>query len=92
MITIQEVKAKQAEWFSIKNKRFFGDVWYKVRQGKTSKKVYLVRLSSCWSDMLGENKTFVYRINNINPDLSIGGLLNIQFKTFDEVKTWLKEN
>ena len=92
MITLSDVKEAQPKWFSGENKRFFGDLWYKVRQGKATKKNYLVRETDMWSDMLGGKKTYCYRINTIEEDLKIGHLIDTVFKTEEEVNDWLKEN
>lgn len=91
MVTLQQVKAVQPNWFSPENKRFFGDVSYRVLQGGDGKP-YLVRATYQWFDMFRQPKTLWYRVNTINPDLTIGSLVNKQFKDINEVKDWLKSN
>lgn len=88
-IKISDVRAAQPEWFSRKNMRFFGDVSYKVLHSG-SHKPYLVRLTAMWSDIFGQPKTYRYRVNEIEPDLSIGSLLDKQFSSIDSVKDYLR--
>jgi|HubBroStandDraft_6_1064221.scaffolds.fasta_scaffold318732_4 hypothetical protein len=90
MATLSEVRAVQPHWFSRKNKRFFNDVSYKVLHGKVSHRPYLVRATYQWSDMFDQPKTLRYRINTLKDDLSIGPLLNQQFRDLDHVKEWLE--
>ncbi len=90
MTTLTDLRAAQPEWFSRKNKRFFGDVSYKVLHGKVSRKPYLVRSTYQWSDMFGQPKTLRYRVNTIKDDLHIGPLLDRQFSDLEDVKDWLK--
>jgi hypothetical protein len=90
MTTLADVKAKQPEWFSRKNKRFFGDVSYKVLHSKVTHKPYLVRSTYQWSDMFDQAKTLRYRVNELKEDLSIGPLLDKQFRDLDAVKEWLR--
>lgn len=92
MTTLTQVKAAQPEWFSRKNKRFFGDVSYRVLHGKRSGTPYLVRSTYAWTDMFGQPKRLHYRLNPIKPDLDIGMLIDQQFRDLDAVKAWLKEN
>jgi hypothetical protein len=90
MATLSDVRAAQPEWFSRKNKRFFGDVSYKLLHGKESHKPYLVRATYQWSDMFGQPKTLRYRVNEIREDLTIGSLLDQNFRDLDDVKDWLQ--
>lgn len=92
MATLQEVKNVQPEWFSPENKRFFGDINYKVLHGEISKKPFLVRSTYAWTDMFGEKRTLHYRVNEIESNLKIGSLIETSFTSMDEVKEWLKEN
>ena len=70
--------------------RFFHDVSYKILHGKVSHKPYLVRSTYQWSDMFGQPKRLCYRINRIKDDLTIGPLLDRQFRDMDDVKDWLE--
>lgn len=90
MATMSEVRAAQPTWFSRENKRFFNDVSYKILHGKISRKPYLVRSTYQWSDMFGQKPTLRYRINRIKDDLTIGWLIDRQFRDMDEVKDWLQ--
>ena len=90
MTTMSDVRAANPNWFSRDNKRFFNDVSYKVLHGKRSRKPYLVRATYQWSDMFGGQKTLRYRLNPIKDDLSIGMLLDKQFRDLDDVKDWLQ--
>jgi len=90
MTTLSEVKAVQPQWFSHGNKRFFGDVSYKVLHGKRTGKPYLVRSTYAWSDMFGKAKTLHYRINRLHDDLTVGLLVDDMFSDLDRVKGWLQ--
>ena len=92
MTTLSEIKAAQPEWFSRKNKKFFGDVWYKVSQGKVSKKPYLVRATYAWTDMFGQDRKLHYRVNRIDENLEIGELVDEVFSHEYLVKLWLQSN
>lgn len=92
MATLTEVKARQPEWFSKSNKKFFNDVSYKVLHGKASGKPYLVRSTYAWTDMFGANKTLHYRINPLKADLKIDNMLDTIFKTRMDVDDWLRHN
>jgi hypothetical protein len=89
MITIAQVRAAQPEWFSRKNKRVFGDVSYKILHGKLTHKPVLVRSTYAWSDMFGGQPTLRYRVNLINDDLTVGKLIDEEFRDINAVKFWL---
>lgn len=91
-VTLTDIRAVQPEWFSRKNKRFFGDVGYKLLHGKSSKQPFLVRSTYAWSDMFGQPKRLTYRINAIEPDLTIGSLVENgkEFRDMFQVKEWLE--
>jgi len=92
IVTLAMLKEAQPNWFSPENKRFFGDVSYKVLYSKIGKKPYLVRSTYAWSDMFGKPKQLTYRINPINTDnFKIEPLTDDVFKTLDDVKDWLGE-
>lgn len=88
--TLSDVRAAQPGWFSRKNKRFFGDISYRVLHGKVSRKPYLVRSSYTWSDMFGQPRRVSWHINRLNDDLTIGKLVQQSFRDLDEVKEWLQ--
>ena len=87
-----QIRAANPQWFSRSNKRFFGDINYRLLYGKTTGERYLVRLTNAWSDMFSGVKKAHYRINTINDDLTIGKLLDEQFADMDSVRGWLKLN
>ena len=97
-MTIQDVKSAQPEWFSRANMKFFGDVSYRILQGKKSKKFYLVRKTAGFSDMFGQEKTYHYVINDIDQDsfkvLNLlyrpNGVEHERFRDIDAVKEYLK--
>ena len=90
MVTLQEVKAVNVAWFSPENKRFFGDIKYFILLDSEGNP-FLIRLTNAWSDMFDGIKKPVYRINKIEDGLKIGSLFDEQFKTLEEVKTFLKD-
>jgi len=92
MATFQQVKAKHPNWFSRENKRFFGDVSYKVLHGKASKAPYLVRSTYAWSDMFGQPAKLHWRVNPLLSDLDIGQLIDQSFDTLEDVREWLEDN
>lgn len=89
---LQEVKAKQPNWFSRANKKFFNDVSYRVLYGKKSGNPFLVRSTFAWTDMFDQPKKLHWRINPLKDDLTIGNLLDDIFENLPAVKRWLKEN
>lgn len=89
---LAQIKQANPNWFSRSNKRFFGDINYRLLYGKKSGERFLVRLTNAWSDMFDGVKKPHYRINTINDDLTIGKLLDQQFADMDSVRAWLKEN
>ena len=90
MTTLRQVKDVQPGWFSLKNKRFFGDKSYKVLHGKASRKPFLISVTYGWSDMFGETPRLHYRIHALKDDLKMGGLFDKAFSTIDDVKDYLK--
>jgi hypothetical protein len=90
---LSKIKAAQPAWFSRENRRFFGDVGYYAYRGKTTKKPYLVRETSMWSDMLGQPRTFCFRVNQVNEEsLMIESLTDDVFKTLEDAKAWVFDN
>ena len=91
-ITMSDVRNAQPNWFSRKNKRFFGDIQYWTLLG-ASGKPYLLRSTFMWSDMFGRPKTVCYRVSNINPEtLQIDGLIDDIFRSREDAKEWIKEH
>lgn len=87
---LRTVKEAQPHWFSLKNKRFFGDVSYRVLRGKKSGEAFLVRSTYAWSNMFGP-KRLHYRINVINQETKkIGDLIDDTFTSIYAVKNYLK--
>ena len=91
-MTLSELKQANEGWFSRGNKKFFGDVSYKVLHSKKTGKPYLIRSTYAWSDMFGQPKRLHYRINTIKEDSTIGNLIANIFSDIYAVKDWLKEN
>lgn len=91
-VTMSDIRAAQPNWFSRENKRFFNDVGYKLLHGEVSHKPFLVRSTYQWSDMFGQQPRLRYRLNAIKDDLTIGPLLDQEFRDMDDVKDWLSEN
>jgi hypothetical protein len=91
MVTLlSKIKAEQPNWFSAKNKRFFGDARYYAYRSKLTNKPYLVRATYAWSDMFGTPKTLSYRINEVNPDdFEILPLIDKEFETLKDAKEWV---
>ena len=92
MSILRDVKAKQPEWFSAKNKRFFQDCRYSVRYGQQTGERFLLRSTYMWSDMFGRPKTLHYRLNQLEEDLKIGPLVDDVFLTRASAMTWLREH
>ncbi len=94
-MTLTDLKIHNTQWFARGNKKFFGDVSYRVMHSKKTGEPYLVRSTYMWSDMFGQPKKLVYRINHIgrpNAKYKIGSLLDDIFPSFGSVKEWLKNN
>jgi hypothetical protein len=92
MTTLTDVKEANPQWFDRGNKRFFGDVSYKVLHGKKSKKPFLVRSTYAWTDMFGGTKRLHWRVNLLKDNLKIDNLIDKQFLDLDDVKDWLADN
>ena len=93
MVKMTHVRRANKTWFGKGNKRFFGDVWYRVRKGKTTGSLYLVRCTSAFTDMFGGKKRYHYRINKVNSvSLKIEGLIDDSFDTLADVNLWLSIN
>jgi hypothetical protein len=91
-VTISQVRETQPNWFSRKNKRFFGDIQYWVLTGKSGKP-YLLRSTFMWSDMFGQPKQVRYRISEIDQQtLKIGSLVDDIFHFREDAKDWIKSH
>ena len=97
-VTMSDVRFANESWFSRSNKRFFGDLDYRLLTGKTSKNKFLVRASNGWTDMFGQPKSVFYAINPIDPEtLKIESMLtdtsgqNVRFLSLESVKEFLRE-
>ena len=90
---LSDVKQAQPGWFSRKNKRFSGDISYRVLHGKQSGDAYLVRSTFAWSDMFGKEKRLSWRVNAIDQETcEIRPLIDREFSSIDSVKFWLRLN
>jgi len=89
MVTIADVKRANPLWFSKENRRFFGDVDYRVLRDR-SEQAYLVRGTYGWTDMFGEPKRLRYRLNPVTEEGNILSLMNGEFKSLGDVKEWLR--
>lgn len=89
---LQDVQQAQRQWFSRENKRFFGDVNYKVLHGKVSHNPYLVCSTYAWNDMSGRKRTLSWRINPLDDNLIIQPLIDESFSALEWVKLWLEDN
>jgi hypothetical protein len=87
-MTMADVRAAQPEWFSRKNKRFFGDVSYRILHAHG--KAFLVRSTYAWTDMLGGSRRLHWRVNELDSNMVIRKLLDKSFADLDDVKSYLK--
>ena len=88
-LRIAEVRNANPTWFSAADREFFGDFDYRILHTKMGKP-FLVRRTAMWSDMFGLTGKVVWKLNQINQDLTLGFFVDEEFKTLDEVKQWLK--
>jgi hypothetical protein len=90
---LRKIRQANEHWFTPDNKRFFKDRSYYGYYGGTTGKSYLVQSTYAWTDMFGEKPRLHYRIHTLNQDTEeIGNLLDTEFKTLDDIKSWLREN
>jgi hypothetical protein len=90
---LRKIRQANVEWFSPSNKRFFKDRSYYGYYGGKTGKSYLVRSTYAWTDMFGEKPRLHYRIDTLNQETEeIGELIDIEFKTLDDAREWLKDN
>ena len=91
-MNMKQLREKNKKWFSPENKRFFGDINYKVLQSKKSKTSYLIQHTYKWSDRytwFSNEKKAVYVVK---PVTNKGDILECvaEFKELSEVKNFLK--
>lgn len=91
MTTILEVRQANRKWFGGGNKKFFGDICYRVLHSKTGKP-YLARKTHAWSDIFGKKRVIHWRLNPIGELLEIRPLIDNVFPDLWAVKKWLKDN
>ena len=88
-VTMNQVENANVRWFALGNREFFGDRGYAVIMS-ASGNPYLLRSTYQWSDMFGQTKSLVYRVNPIDPDtLKIKSLLERICLTRKEAKDWI---
>ena len=98
--TIQDLKRVNngsinaiSSYFSKENKKLFNDIEYEVLQAKKSKIMYLVTLTTKFSDMFNGIKEYTYIIKKITDtgiiQFSTTELYN-EFKSLKDVKQYLK--
>lgn len=93
MSDLQRVKAANPGWFSLSNKRLFGDKRYSTRRGRVSGRLYLVRQTQAWTDMFGQSPRLHYRINSLDQlTLKIGSLIPGELDSSAAVADWLHRN
>lgn len=83
IVKLSDLKEKNEGWFSRGNKKFFGDLWYRLLITKDGK-YYLVRATTMRSNMI------CYRVNPILEDGKIGPLVNTIFSTYEAAKEFIK--
>lgn len=90
-IKLREIKSAQPNWFSRKNKEFFGDKEYYAYTNKKGSH-YLIRQTDAWTDMFDGIKKTHFRVNEVDKEtLKIKGLLDEEFGDLDEAKNFLEE-
>lgn len=52
-LNMSKLKELNPQWFARGNKKFFGDISYKLVYGKARGNRYLLRSTYMWSDMFG---------------------------------------
>jgi len=88
-MNMKQLREKHKSYFSPENKKFFGDINYRVLQSEKSKTSYLIQHTYQWSDMFGHDKKAVYVVK---PVTNKGDILEsvAEFKELSEVKNFLK--
>lgn len=89
-ILLSRIAQAQPKWFSVENMRFFNDLKYWAMKS-ASGKIFLVRETYAWTDMFDRPPRLHFRVNEVNATtLKIGGLVEQEFKTMDDVAEWLE--
>jgi|TARA_R100001530_G_C4319483_1_gene155308 hypothetical protein len=89
--TLQDLKSANQQFFAKGNKRFFGDIDYRLLTGKESKTKFLIQHTYQWSDMFGGPKKAVFVVKRISTDGKILSQVE-QFDTLAEVKNYLGDS
>ena len=89
--TLQQLKKVNPSWFSPENKKFFGDINYKLLTGSKSKSKFLIQHTNQFSDMFTGIKKAVFVIKPITIDGKIGPRVTT-VETIERVKEYLKLN
>jgi len=87
--TITDLRKLNQNYFSRANKKYFQDISYRLLTSRTKIK-YLVTHTCKWSDMFGDPKKPCYVLKPISIDGKIGSLIDLEFKTLQQVKDYLK--
>ena len=87
--TITDLRRLNQDYFSRANKIIFQDISYRLLTSRTKIK-YLVTHTYKWSDMFGDPKKPCYVLKPISIDGKIGSLIDLEFKTLQQVKDYLK--
>lgn len=89
--TLQQLKQVNPSWFTPENKKFFGDINYKLLTGSKSKNKFLIQRTNKFSDMFTGIKKAVYVIKPITIDGKILPSITT-VETLKKVKQYLKIN
>lgn len=88
---LSDVKKANEKWFSAENKRFFGDIGYRLYKAYDS--YFVIQITYAFSDMFGGEKEIYYKVVPVNtltlelePDYKIPF-----FKSMKEAKEYAKK-
>jgi hypothetical protein len=88
VVELNDVIRKNPRWFDGREMKIAGDVNYWLRRKRD--RLYLLRSTYAFTDMLGGRKRLHYRLNRIDPDtLKVGSLVGPEFANTQEVGAWL---
>jgi hypothetical protein len=88
---LRQLKTANTDWFSKGNKSFFQDREYFYFYSLKTGQPYLGRSTYKFSDMFGQPKKLSYCLNELE-ETKIGKLLDLEFETLNQVKSWLSNN
>ena len=89
-VTLKQIKEANKAWFSEGNVRFFGDRCYWLAY-KPDGDPCLIRETAMWSDMFGQPKKYIYRVNRIDSEtLKIQDLYDEIFSTWEEALEFIE--